>query len=323
MTHVSFRSLLPVLLLVGLMGGMPAAEVSTDDPAIKLLIHAIPQATGASARAEVTGGVAPYQYRWSMDWYDRPAVGSNAPELAAFPIKPWLRALVCCVVTDARGRTARAFRHILPLPPGERSKPIRFFGIGDSIENAGEAWDAPHPAVIAIAAHLCEQAMGLPTGGIPWDRTSYPGYKSEEIAANLPKILERMTAFGATDVFIRMGLNVSANTAATSAATILQLARAVKQGCPSVERVWVEPCTSRAESDDRLWKMAEACKAFTEDWLTFTSEAGHWHQRRAPDLYGDETHPGPDANRALGLTRAAAWIVKGPPSHPDGVLPPR
>lgn len=310
------------LLVVAWMGVAGAADPVPDDPAMKLLIHPTPKAAGAEARAEVQGGEAPYHFRWSMDWYDQPLIGADTPALAEIAIKPWLRALVCCVVTDARGHTARGFRHILPLPPGERPEPIRFFGIGDSIENGGTYWDAANPAIIAVAAHACEQVMGLPVGGIPWDRCSYPGYSSDEIAANLPKMLEQVRAFHATDVFIRMGLNDPKPDPAGTAASILRIAQALKQGCPEVQRVWVEPCTARAENDDRLWKLAEACKAFKEDWLFFTCEAGHWHQRRAPDLYPDETHPGPEANRALGLARAAAWIVRGPPSHPAGFAGP-
>jgi hypothetical protein len=206
------------------------AWLGAAEPALAVSIQALPTAAGASAQAVASGGQPPYRYRWSFDGADAAQVGGDAPTLAEFPIQPFARALVFCTVSDAAGGSARAFRHILPLPPGERTKPIRFFGIGDNIENGGGAWDAGQPAVIAVAAHLCEQAMGLPAGGIPWDRTGYPGYKTDEIAANLPRILERMTAFGATDVFITVlvtGLGPVGNLAAQLAA--LQGARVI--GC--------------------------------------------------------------------------------------------
>lgn len=309
-------------LCLGLVGPLRAAD---DDPAIKVLIRVAPQATATEATVEVTGGEAPYHYRWALgDSPDGEQYGADTAAIAEVPLKPFNRTLIWCKVTDARGHTARAFRHVLPPPPGERLGPIRFFGIGDSIENAGGNVDAEHPAVIAVAARMCEQVMGLAPNGIPWDRSSYPGYSAEEIAKNLPTMLERIRKFGATDVFIRMGLNDGTHDYAGTAATTHNVAVAVKDGCPSVQRVWIEPCTARAESNDRLWKLAQACQALEEPpWLFYTCDAGHWHQRRAPNLYPDETHPGPDANRALGLARAAAWIVEGPPSHPGIGLAPR
>ena len=306
---------------------MPACTLAAgeDDPQIKLLITVRPQAAATTASAEVTGGQAPYHYRWALgEDVNGAPFGGDTAAIEGVALRPFNRTLIWCKVTDALGHTGRAFRHVLPPPPGERTGAIRFFGIGDSIENAGGAADAEHPAVIAVAAQLCEKALGLPAGGIPWQRCSYPGYTSAEIAKNMPAILEQARKFGATDAFIRMGLNDGSHAAPTSAATTLAVARAVKDGCPSIQRVWLEPCTARAEGDDRLWKMAQACQAAEETpWLYYTCDAAHWHQRRAPNLYPDETHPGPDANRALGICRAAAWIVKGPPSHPGIGLPPR
>lgn len=302
--------------------GLPVA--AADDPAITVQIHTTPTLSGATAEAKVTGGVAPYRYRWTLGAFDHAPVGDDSPFLTVETIKPFSRELIGCVVTDARQRTARAFRHTLPLPPGERGGEIRFFGVGDSLESAGKSVDDPDPAIIAVAAQACEQVMGMPPGGIPWDRCAHPGYTSEEIAKNQAEMLERIRTFGATDVFIRMGLNDHGHAPGATVETIRQVAVAVKEGCPGVQRVWIDPCPSRAEGDDRLWQIAAGCKALAnEDWLFYTGDAAHWHQRRAPNHYPDETHPGPDANRALGLARAAAWIVKGPASHPGAGLPSR
>ncbi len=308
------------VLCVGIAGAVDAAD---NAPQIKVLIKVAPQATATDASVEVTGGEAPYHYRWALgDDVNGSQFGGDTPAITGVALKPFVRTLIWCKVTDANGKTGQAFRHVLPPPPAERTGPIRFFGIGDSIENAGAAVDAEHPAVIAVAAQLCEKVMGLPAGGIPWDRCSYPGYSSDEIAKNLPAMIERINKFGATDIFIRMGLNDGGHDADGTAATTRSVAVSVKEKCPSVQRIWIEPCTSRAEGDDRLWKLAQKCQSFEESpWLFYTCDAAHWHQRRAPNLYPDETHPGPDANRALGIARAAAWIVKGPPSHPGIGLP--
>jgi len=301
----------------------PAAQ---SDPAMEIRILVTPSVGEAELRAEVTGGQAPYDYRWSRRLTtaaghlgpDALDIGGNSPTVNVPLADPFERTWIWCEVTDAKGQTAKSFRRVLPLPPGEKDGKIAFFGIGDSIENAGKGADDAFPSIIAVAAQLCERMMGLPPGGIPWDRSVYPGYTSGEIAKKMPEMLERIREFGATDVFIRMGLNDQKHDPATTVETTRKVAIAVKEGCPSVQRVWIEPCTGQPGAPDRLWKMAEGFKNLDNgEWLFYTCDASHWHQRRAPNLYPDEVHLSPEGNRALGLARAAAWIMKGPASRPD------
>ena len=210
-------------------------------------------------------------------------------------------------MTDSTGIIAKDFRRVLPLAPGEKEQKIAFFGIGDSVENGGKGIDAPHPSNIAVAAGHCERMMEIRPGEIPCQRSGYPGYTSEEIAENMSKMLSQIRSFRATDVFIRMGLNDQRHDPATTVETIRYVAMSVKEECPSVERVWIEPCTGMPNGPERLWEISEGCRNLENgEWLFYTGDASHWHQRRAPDLYPDEVHPGPDAIRALGLSRAAA-----------------
>jgi hypothetical protein len=54
------------------------------------------------------------------------------------------------------------------------------------------------------------------------------------------------------------------------------------------------------DGPDRLPKMAEGFKNLdTGEWLFYTCDASHWHQRRSPNLYHDEAHPGSEAKLAL------------------------
>jgi lysophospholipase L1-like esterase len=301
----------------------PAAQ---SDPAMEIRIIVTPSVEGADLRAEVTGGQEPYHYRWSRrlanaagHWSSEALdIGGDSSKINVPLKEPFGRTWFWCQVTDAKGRTAKHFRRVLPLPPGEKEGKIAFFGIGDSIENAGKGADDAFPSIIAVAAQLCERMMGLPSGGISWDRSVYPGYSSEEIAKKMPEILERIRKFGATDVFIRMGLNDHRHNPTTTVETIRKIAISVKEECPNVQRIWIEPCTGAPATPDRLWKIAEGCRHL-EDGKTifYTGDASHWHQRRAPNLYPDEIHLSPEGNRALGLARAAAWIMKGPASRLD------
>jgi lysophospholipase L1-like esterase len=315
-----------VMLAVAIFLTTPLPLSATEDSSLKILITVTSSVEEAELHAEVTGGQAPYDYRWSRrlttaagHWGpDALDIGGNSPTVNVPLADPFERTWIWCEVTDAKGQSAKSFRRVLPLPPGEKEGKIAFFGIGDSIENAGEGADDAFPSIIAVAAQLCERMMGLPAGGIPWDRSVYPGYTSGEIAKKMPEMLERIREFGATDVFIRMGLNDQKHDPATTVETTRKVAIAVKEGCPSVQRVWIEPCTGQPGMPDRLWKMAEGFKNLDNgEWLFYTCDASHWHQRRAPNLYPDEVHLSPEGNRALGLARAAAWIMKGPASRPD------
>lgn len=301
----------------------PAAQ---SDPAMEIRIIVTPSVDRADLMAKVTGGQEPYHYRWSQrltnsagHWSPEALdIGGDSPTVNVPLADPFKRTWIWCQVTDATGQSAKNSRRLLPLPPGEKDGKIAFFGIGDSIENGGKGVDDAHPSIIAVAAQLCERMMGLPAGGIPWDRSVYPGYTSEDIAKRMPEMLERIRKFGATDVFIRMGLNDQKHDPATTVETTRKVAISVKEGCPSVQRVWIEPCTGMPDGPDRLWKIAEGFKNLEDGkWLFYTCDASHWHQRRSPNLYPDEVHPGPEAKLALGLARAAAWIMKGPASRPD------
>lgn len=319
-----WKKITQVFVLVSL--AFPLLLAAEKQPELLIRILVTPSAGGAELRAEVTGGEAPYHYRWSRrlttaagHWSQEALdIGGDSPKVYV-PLKdPFGRSWIWCEVTDAKGLTAKHFRRVLPLPPGEKEGGFAFFGIGDSVEKAGKGADAAHPSIIAVAAQLCERMMGLPPGGIPWERSGYPGYTSEEIAKKMPGMLEQIREFGATDVFIRMGLNDHRHDPTTTVETIRKVAISVKEACPRVQRVWIEPCTGQPSSPNRLWEIAEGCRNLENGkWLFYTGDASHWHQRRAPNLYPDEVHLSPEGNRALGLARAAAWIMKGPASRPD------